>query len=109
MNSVRHVAFFVSLCLGACLLAGCGRFIPHLVEPEPYAYNVPYPDAPEFKFDEFVAFGEQIAHQWDPNVKLDWFVRLTPCDEIRSTTEQWTSFHYWRPYPYWFGKRVEWL
>ena len=87
MNSVHHIAFFVSLCLAACSLGGCGRFIPHLVEPEPYAYDVPYPDAPSFNFDDFVAFGEQIAHQWDPSAKLDRFARLTPCDGIGSTAE----------------------
>ncbi len=109
MNSVRHVAFIVLLCLTACSLAGCGRFIPHLVEPEPYSYDIPYPDGSEFKFEDYLSFGEQVAHQWDPNVKLDSFARLTPCDEIGSATEQWIGFRYWRPYPYWFGKRIEWL
>ena len=108
MNSVCHVAFIVSLCLIACSLAGCGRFNPSLFVDEPYATHVPYPDAPVFNFDEYVAFADSIADKWDSQAKLDSIARHTRCDTVELTAGQQVRFSYYRPRLYWFGQRIEW-
>lgn len=97
-----------SVVLAACL-GGCGRFNPSPFMPEPYSYEVPYPSDETFDFDDYVAFGDAVADEWDPHARLESVSRQTPCATIELTPGQKMLFRYWRPQLYWFGQRIEWL
>lgn len=97
-----------SVVFAACL-SGCAQFNPSPFMPEPYSYEVPYPDDAMFDFENYVVFGDGVADKWDPKAKLESISRQTLCATIELTSEQKMLFQYWRPQLYWFGQRIEWL
>lgn len=99
----------VLLIVFAACLTGCARFNPSPFVPEPYSYEVPYPNEDRFDFEDYVAFGDSIADKWDPQARLESISRQTPCTTIELTSGQKLLFRYWRPQLYWFGQRIEWL